>query len=642
MSVVNHLAMGSVAILRPPAADAPRLIDRIPTIPRRARLHGPLTARRLRRFYLLMAVIFLAGLAPVVLDASPWLRAFGLGLMFPGAGFLYAGGIPGVALALVSFVAFLVVLFFWWARGILPAPPAVLVGSAALAALYTGGQPGIGWMEWVIPSAVVLFHAVLANNRRRDFLAARARGQSINEKIAATAPLLRDYPVTALPEMPAGQIRELRRMLDLALQPVESWDGFSMADPWQDGALRYQICGMSWNLAFGQYTSLPAFHGYLNQAQENLIRKHIHRNTWNYWLWESLWGNFRYQKNPISIDNIMLSGFLGTSLGLFETSSGTSPFAKPGELTFRWDDSTAFEYSHETLLHEVVKNAGRYDYGWFPCEPRWIYSMCNLVGRTGLALYDRRHGTSLEATIAERFDRTMAEEMTLADGRIRVCTSSLFGFQVPSLSGLFGETWGIRFLTHFAPGEAERLWQIMKQQFISVRPDGRLDFRLLPLGWDTRKPADFSKWPELNPLVMTLAAALEMGDDQIVAAARHEIDARYGDRVADSVSWTGTNTVRNMVLKGLPDAWVKGPVLSDAKYPDVIPARAVSDGQALHLVLHPGGKGGHVQLGFSRLVPGRTYRLRQSGVEMTADSTGSATLTIALHDRVEFDIVPAA
>ena len=76
---------------------------------------------------------------------------------------------------------------------------------------------------------------------------------------------------------------------------------------------------MSWNLAFGQYTQLPAFHGYLNQAQENLIRKHIDRKTWNYWQWESLWGNFEYEKNPIRTDNIMLSGFLGVSLGLFET-----------------------------------------------------------------------------------------------------------------------------------------------------------------------------------------------------------------------------------------------------------------------------------------------------------------------------------
>ncbi len=99
---------------------------------------------------------------------------------------------------------------------------------------------------------------------------------------------------------------------------------------------------MSWNLALGEYTRLPAFHGYLNSAQENLIRKHIDRKTWNYWYWESLWGNFKIEKNPVTIDNIMLSGFLGVSLGLFETASGTSSFTTSGSLTFRWDEKTAF------------------------------------------------------------------------------------------------------------------------------------------------------------------------------------------------------------------------------------------------------------------------------------------------------------
>jgi N-acetylneuraminate synthase len=94
--------------------------------------------------------------------------------------------------------------------------------------------------------------------------------------------------------------------------------------------------------------------------------------------------------------------------------------------------------------------------------------------------------------------------MMMADGRIKVCTSSPFGFQVPSLSGLFGETWGIRFMTPHAPDQAERLWEVMKRDFIRHKPDGTLELKLLPLGWDTRKPANFSyeQWPELIPQTM--------------------------------------------------------------------------------------------------------------------------------------------
>ena len=632
----------SFGAFEPAITELRRVVNRIPPIPGQTRMHGPLTARRLRGLYALLAGVYLAGLAPVLLNASPAWKAFGLGLLFPGAGFLYAGGIGGVLLFVASAFLFACILFIWWARGVLPAPPAVLIGTAAGAAVWTGVEPGVVWAEWVIPAGVATLHGWLMVRRRREFVAAQARGVELNRAIATAEPVLRDVPTVVAPEMPPSQVKEFRRMLDLALQPVDCWNGFAMNDTWQDGALRYQISTMSWNLAFGQYTQLPAFHGYLNTAQENLIRKHIDRKTWNYWFWESLWGNLRVDRNPVHIDNIMLSGFLGVSLGLFETASGTSPFKGEGALTFRWDDTLAFPYSHSTLMQEIVKNYKRYDVGWFPCEPRWIYSMCNLVGRNALALHDARHGTRYVQEIADRFERTMHEEMMLPDGRIRVCTSSLFGFTVPALSGLFGEAWGIRFLTPHAPEQAERLWAVMKQDFIHRTPDGRLQFKLLPLGWDTRKPADFSRWPELNPLILTLWAALEMGDEEIVEATVNEIDTRYGEGVSASVTWARRNTIRDMVNRGLPKAWATGPILAQANYPETIVTRAVTDGQALSLVLQPGDQPGPVDLTLARLVPGGSYRIRQSDERFTASPDGSHRMRYNLAGRSQVDIVPVA
>jgi len=624
------------------AADTP-LVERIPLIPERSRAHGPLTAYRLRRFYLFLALEFLAGIAPILLGMSAQWKAFGLGMIFPGAGFLYAGGVIGVIGALLSIACFATVMFIWWARGPILLPPAVLTGTALLSAAWIEGRSGVAVFEYVIPAAVAALHGYLWLRRRAQFASQKARGAQFNAILAKAEPMLRDAPVEAGPEMPDGQVGEYRRMLDLSLQPVDSWTGFARNDTWQDGALRYQISGMSWNLAFGQYTQLPAFHGYLNTAQENLIRKHIHRNTWNYWFWECLWGNGRIEKNPVTIDNIMLSGFLGVSLGLFETSSGTSPFAAPGSLTFRWDEKTAFPYSHESMLEEVVKNFKRYDLGWFPCEPKWIYSMCNLVGHTALALHDARHGTHMIDKIDARFEQTMEQEMMMADGRIKVCTSSPFGFTVPSLSGLFGETWGIRFMTPHAPDQAERLWQVLKQDFIARKPDGSLDFRLLPLGWDTRKPANFSfkEWPELNPLTMVLWSAIEMGDDEIIAATRATIDEMYNPGMADALTWTRRNTVRDMVTKGLPEAWRKGPVLAEATYPEAIVTRAVSDdGEALDLVIRAGDKPCITKLGFARLMPGRSYRVVETGETLVAANDGTATIDFALDTRSEIRLVP--
>ena len=619
-----------------------RLIDRIPPIPARTRRNGPLTRRRLVRFYGALGLIYLAALAPVLLGMSAQWQAFALGIMFPGGGFLYAGGIVGVIGAVLSVAAFAVIMFIWWARGVILGPPGVLIGTALLSAAWIEGRQGVAVMAYAVPVGVAALFLWLAVKRRTRFTEQQARGAQLNRILEKAEPVLRDWPIEASPEMPDGQIAEYRRMLDLALQPVDSWKGFGMNDTWQDGALRYQISTMSWNLAFGQYTQLPAFHGYLNQAQENLIRKHIDRKTWNYWYWESLWGNFQLQKNPVTIDNIMLSGFLGVSVGLFETASGTSPFAAPGALTFRWDEHTAFPYSHKGLLDEVVKNYQRYDLGWFPCEPRWIYSMCNLVGHTSLALHDARHGTQLLGGISDRFEQTMEEEMMMADGRIKVCTSSPFGFQVPSLSGLFGETWGVRFMTPHAPAQAERLWEVMKQDFIHRKPDGTLQLKLLPFGWDTRKPANFSyeQWPELIPQTMVLWAALEMGDEEIIAATRESMNREYGAGMADAMTWTRRNTMRDMVNKGLPEAWKTGPLLAQATYPEVLVTRAVSDGSALSLVLRAGGDPVRTQLGFARLVPGRTYRVVQTGQQLQAGPDGTAPLTFELGQRSELDLVP--
>jgi hypothetical protein len=618
------------------------IVAKIPLIPARDRAHGPLTAYRLRRFQLGLAALFLIGVAPIVLGISAQWIAFGLGLIVPGGGFLYAGGVVGVVGALLSIGCFAVILFIWWARGVILGPPGVLLGTALLSAAWIEGREGVTAIAYAIPVGMVGLYGWLALGRRRRFAQQQARGAVLNSVLAKAQPILREAPVEASPEMPEGQIVEYRRMLDLALRDVDDWTGFAMNDTWQDGALRYQICTMSWNLAFGQYTQLPAFHGYLNTAQENLIRKHIDRKTWNYWFWESLWGNFRLSKNPVAIDNIMLSGFLGVSLGLFETASGTAPFAAPDALTFRWDRDTAFAYGHETLLREVQKNYLRYDLGWFPCEPRWIYSMCNLVGRTALALHDARHGSDLLGPVHDRFETTMREEMMMADGRIKVCTSTPFGFQVPSLSGLFGETWGIRFLTPHAPDQAERLWQVLRQDFIQAQADGTLAFKLLPLGWDTRKPANFSfdQWPEMNPLTMVLWAALEMGDDEIVAATRASLAERHGAAMPDMLTWTRANTVRDMVNRGLPQAWRTGPLLAKATYPEAIVTRAVSDGQALDLVLRAGGEPVRTELGFARLVPGRGYRVVQTGQGVTADAQGRASLVFDLDARSALTLVP--
>jgi hypothetical protein len=80
----------------------PKVVQRIPLIAKVKSLHGQLSRRRLLRSYGLLALLFVTGLTPVLLGIGPHCEAFGLGLLFPGAGFWYASGFSGVAFAVAA------------------------------------------------------------------------------------------------------------------------------------------------------------------------------------------------------------------------------------------------------------------------------------------------------------------------------------------------------------------------------------------------------------------------------------------------------------------------------------------------------------------------------------------------------------
>jgi hypothetical protein len=98
---------------------------------------------------------------------------------------------------------------------------------------------------------------------------------------------------------------------------------------------------------------------------------------------------------------------------------------------------------------------------------------------------------------------------------------------------------------------------------------------------------------------------------------------------------------RDLVNHGVPEAWQLGPRLNEAAYPDVLVARAVTDGVGLDLVLHPGAGPVRTTLGVDRLVPGRMYAAHGAGVDtVIADPTGRATVPIDLGARTEVRLSP--
>jgi hypothetical protein len=100
--------------------------------------------------------------------------------------------------------------------------------------------------------------------------------------------------------------------------------------------------------------------------------------------------------------------------------------------------------------------------------------------------------------------------------------------------------------------------------------------------------------------------------------------------------------LHDLVQVGMPDPWRHGPLLDDVVYPDVLVARAVSDGADLSLTLDPGRAGGlRSTLGVTQLRPGSAYRV-DGGVEerVVADADGAARVTVDLPGRTRVRLVP--
>jgi len=97
------------------------------------------------------------------------------------------------------------------------------------------------------------------------------------------------------------------------------------------------------------------------------------------------------------------------------------------------------------------------------------------------------------------------------------------------------------------------------------------------------------------------------------------------------------------VVEGPPSSVLSGPRLADARYPDVLVAKAWSEGDALDLVLHPGAKPGRQTLGIERLRPLARYAVTGARAsELVADARGGATLEVDLDGRTELRVAPRA
>jgi hypothetical protein len=578
----------------------------------------------------------------------------------PGAGFLAAGhwGILLFALTLVLFGA---AVFAWFGAGMIVAPLGIWLGTSLIAALLVGEEPWAPSPYLAAVATVVALSWLQLRSRRKqaaDVAAGVLRTAILPLALEQARARIVANPKPETRELDDEQLPALRYLLDRGLQRVSQFEGFDHRDKFQTAALRYQVNWLGSDLATAQTFYTPSFHGYLSLSQRNLIEKFLERRVWDYWILESIWGHLNLTDwNPADKDNIMLTGYYGGQVLLYMSASGDRRYAEPGSLTFRLNDRKAWPHDIHSICKSIYDNFKRSAYCLYPCEPNWIYPGCNFYGMRTLVAYDRLFGARYIEQIAGPWQEALDREFITAAGTVMPLRSSITGFAFP----FPGSDLGLTIMANtFAPERAMQMWApiAMGMRRLMLEHNGRTILAMPDQGIDFGNYAKGARTFGMGALLM---AAQEFGDAELARAALNTLDEfsqraerngalyyRKGSNLANCAIAQGrllrTGDFRDLYATGPDPRCLVGPILAEANYPEVLVARAVSDGEALDLVLVPGETRQSAQrLGFARLKPGRSYRAT-GAVESTliADHEGIASLDVKLAGRSGIRLAPLA
>lgn len=636
---------------------SPTLLTRpmvMPLLDEHARLLPPVTRRIIARFALSYAILWLVGII-LILSGTGRIQMLGAGLLVPGGAHFAHGHI---AFGVVALTAVAVAVLLWWMVGAFVAPFIVwgidLAWSVAMASGHHHDDTALAVLPTVVP-AVVALAAIAHGLRHRRRLETAAR---TNRVLSA-----RPVEVTRVPSravLPVGEatpedLARLRLAFDLALQPIDRFDGFDRRDQFREAALRYQLSILGYTLSTYRYNYAPAFSGYLAEAGARSIQKMSDRRVWGYWALENAWGRMKPGRDPVdNTDNIMLTGWQGVSVGMFE-SLEDDRFSQPGAITYRWSDTESYVNDFHSLAVSIERNMRRSPYTLYSCEPRWIYPVCNTFGVNTLVLHDRLHGTNMFAGLEEAIRRAYLEEFHRPDGRIIGVRSETLGISWSPWSG-DGVWLPTTYWMHAAlPDLAHRSWQLMRENVL--RHDGER-FHLPRTLANRCDAGSYSFGRDTFGQIMLAMAAREIGDEEVASNVLDHLDHHEPiQTINDATTFTQISTqgnlyslmarfgrhsgLRDLIGHGAQSTWHGGPRLGDASYPDVLVARAVNDGAALECVLYPGAGARRVKLTIDRAQPHRTYRVRGAHESQAcADTDGTFLLTIDLGGRTELKVEP--
>jgi hypothetical protein len=212
---------------------------------------------------------------------NPQIRAAGLGLLFPGAGLVAACTVTSLVGFLFSTALIPLVMFAWFGCGGITFPIVLWTGTDLLGAMIA--------KDSVLEAAGPLWTAIcllgiayLTWKTKEANQTGREKRQVRNAYLVDAVQQNQLNAIEAEPgsrEVDETTLRFLQWHLELGLSTKDDYSYHDVIDQFQTSAIRYQLYEAVSDLGLYQSVFAPNFHGYLSQAQRNIIEKSLQKKV---------------------------------------------------------------------------------------------------------------------------------------------------------------------------------------------------------------------------------------------------------------------------------------------------------------------------------------------------------------------------
>jgi hypothetical protein len=229
--------------------------------------------------------LYLAGLYINQSAKSPALRAAGLGFLFPGAGLTAVGSIPSFAFFFLSTCLIPLVLFAWFGCGGVFFPIFLWTSTAGLSAFLARESLFDGAAYFWGVACLVGIGYLTVRTRAANAAASKKRAERneyLVQAVQENQAMAITVPDPGSRELDLKTLRFVQWFIELGLSDFDDWTYHDIIDQFQTSALRYQLYEAVYSLGLYQAHYAPGFHGYLSQAQRNVIHKSCTKTVMGY------------------------------------------------------------------------------------------------------------------------------------------------------------------------------------------------------------------------------------------------------------------------------------------------------------------------------------------------------------------------